>query len=117
MTTMPDTVLMIFTKDNRLVLSKTKDGAAKPVSVKSYQEPIARTKELFGLDITLDNNVKIHQVQMQFARTTTEPSADNLVVFESLEKYLEDVPYDERTYPLRCKGWQSAAFSFLKKEE
>ena len=115
--TTPDTVLMIFTKDNRLVLSKTKDGAAKPVSVKSYQESIARTKELFGLDITLDSNVKIHQVQMQFARTTTEPSADNLVVFESLEKYLEDVPYDERTYPLRCKGWQSAAFSFLKKEE
>ena len=68
---------------------------------------------MHGLDITLGDTVKVHQVQMQFARTTTEPSADNLVVFESLEKYLEDVPYEQRAYPLRRKGWQGAAFALF----
>ena len=115
---MTDSSIMIFHTDGRFVLAKGKNGARVPTT-KPFQDPVARIKNLYKLDIVLDDEIKlkVHNVEMRFARTVTEPTHDDLVVYESLEKYIEDVPYEERGYPLRCKGWMSAAFAFLKKED
>ena len=115
---MTDSSIMIFHTDGRFVLAMGKNGARVPTT-KPFQEPVARIKNLYKLDIVLDDEIKasVHKVSMRFARTSTDPTHADLVVYESLEKYIEDVPYEERGYPLRCKGWMSAAFAFLKKEE
>ena len=112
---MTDSAITIFHKDGRFVLTKGKSGVRVPTA-KPFQDPVARIKNLYKLDIVLDDEIKlkVHNVNMRFARTATEPTHGDLVVYESLEKFIEDVPYEERAYPLRCKGWMSAAFSFLK---
>ena len=112
---MTDSAIMIFHKDGRFVLAKGKSGVRVPTA-KPFHDPVARIKNQYELDIMLDDEIKlkVHNVNMRFARTATEPTHADLKVYESLEKYIEDVPYEERAYPLRCKGWMSAAFSFLK---
>ena len=115
---MTDTVLMIFTEDNRLVLEKSKKGP-RPAAVKHFRDPVKHLGARYKLDVVLDDviTLPIHKVKMKFARTTSTPNHPGLKVYESLEQYLEEVEYEKRAYPLRCAGWQSAAFSFLKKEE
>ena len=115
---MTDFALFIFTSDKRVLFAKNaKDGAPKLVTIKHYQDPVARIKSLYGIDITMseDEAVPVHKVLLKFATIAGEPPArDDLVAYESLEAFLESVPYEERGYPLRCKGWVGPAFASLK---
>jgi len=113
---MTDFALFIFTSDKRVLFAKNaKDGAPKLVTIKHYQDPVARVKSLYGIDITMSENeaVPVHKVLLKFATIAGEPP-DDLVAYDSLEAFLEDVPYEERGYPLRCKGWMGPTFGFLK---
>ena len=114
---MTDSAIMIFHTDGRFVLAKGKNGARVPTT-KPYQNPVDRIAALYKLDIVLDDEIKlkVHNVEMRFARTSTEPTHDGLVVYDSLEGFLESVPNEKRPYPLMCAGWLSVAFSFLKKD-
>ena len=116
---MTDFALFIFTSDKRVLFAKNaKDGAPKLVTIKHYQDPVARVKSLYGIDITMSENeaVPVHKVNLKFATIAGEPpwGSDDIVVYDSLEAFLESVPYEERGYPLRCKGWMGATFGFLK---
>ena len=115
---MTDLALFMFSSDKRVLFAKNaKDGAPKLVTIKHYQNPVARVKSLYDIDITMSDNeaVPVHKVLLKFATIAGEPPArDDLVAYESLEAFLESVPYEGRGFPLRCAGWMGPAFAFLK---
>ena len=117
---MTDIGILLMTSDKRVIFAKNaKDSAPKLMIVKHYQNPVARIKALYGLDIVMSDEdaIPVHKINMKIATTSTEPPTHKgLLVYESLETFLGEVEYEKRGYPLRCAGWVAHAFAFIKKD-